>query len=166
MCTCCTQLSDSSFASNYWIQTCSKTHKVGKQLKWNHSQKEATDVAKIYWIPHRIPNSYMQSVVIITNSDIIANFRWSMLSYFSFVYEKNNKISSLEKDCFKVSRLRICLNNLIMVVMPHLLSKTNSLIFNLYNVSFLCLCEQNILIHLTLTLKFCTNFKNFNSFSK
>lgn len=64
-----------------------------------------------------------------------------MLSYFSFVYEKNNKILLFEKDCFKVLRFRICLNNLIMVVMFYLLSKINLFIFNLYNVFFLCLCE-------------------------
>lgn len=64
-----------------------------------------------------------------------------MLSYFSFVYEKNNKILLFEKDCFKVLRFRICLNNLIMVVMFYLLSKINLFIFNLYNVFCLCLCE-------------------------
>lgn len=83
--------------------------------------------------------------------------------------KKITKFASLEKDCFKVSKLRICLNNLIMVVMPHLVSKTNSFIFNLYKITCLCpntTCEKNILIHLMLTFKFCKNFKNFNSFSK
>lgn len=81
--------------------------------------------------------------------------------------KKITKFASLEKDCFKVSRLRICLNNLIMVVMPHLVSKTNSFIFNLYKITCLCpntACEKNILIHLMLTFKFCTDFKNLNHF--
>lgn len=60
------------------------------------------------------------------------------------------KFASLEKDCFKVSKLIICMNNLIMVVMPHLVSKTNSFIFNLYKITCLChntACEKNILFN-------------------
>lgn len=79
------------------------------------------------------------------------------------------KFVFFEKDCFKVLRFRICLNNFIMVVMFYLVSKINLFIFNLYKIICLCFntaCEKNILIYLMLIFKFCINFKNFNLFLK